>query len=477
MSKVSGKWTSAGGNGEAMKLEFPDSFRFGVADADLQVIGERLTLAKEGSEETEWRQYALTSGKCFENTTPDEGVDRHSRWKDDVDIMYTMGVRHYRTSISMSRVLKRDGSVNGNAIEWYRNYFTSLRQAGIEIYATLYHWELPEFLKQQGGWVNRNTVDWLVRHAHAVQEYLGDLISEYFVLNEPWCSSFLSHHWGIHAPGHTDLPEALRAAHHLLLAQGVIVNELLSKDPAAKVGTVYNVQSCYGATAKAKDLDAARHADEYFNGWFLEPLFLGRYPQNLVEFFGAAMPETGPADMRVIQAGGKLHSLGLNYYSGSIVEWDEASALKFRTVVREGGSFNDLGWPIFLPPRYPEGLTDILQQVYWRYRDHGLKRIYVTENGMALRSEWDGVSETVDDERRVEYLQGHLKQVYNAIVSGVPVEGYFLWTLMDNFEWCHGYKPESSFGIVHVDRKTMRRVRKQSSLWYENVMRSKSVEA
>ena len=459
-----------------MSKIFPDSFKFGVADADLQVIGEQYTLEEEESEETEWRWYARNTDKCFTHTTPDEGVDRYHRWRDDVALMESMGVRHYRTSVSMARMLKRDGSINGRAVEWYTNYFKTLRAAGITVYATLYHWELPDFLREKGGWVNRGTIEWLLKHARAVQEHLGEHIDEYFILNEPWCSSFLSHHLGIHAPGRQNLKDACLAAHHLLLAQGVILEELLSRDRFAKVGTVLNVESAYALTADERDCLAASYADAYFNGWFLEPMYLGHYPEQLSELFGAAAPEVSAEDMAAIRVGQRLHSLGINYYRGDLFTWDDASDLKFKAVLIEGGQTNDLGWPITVPPHYPEGFTDILQQIYYRYRDQGLSRMYVTENGMALHSPWDGTSDTVEDPRRIEYLKSHIGQVHDAILRGVPLEGYFLWTLMDNFEWCHGYKPESCFGIVHVDRKTMRRVRKRSSRWYEDLLRRRVLE-
>jgi len=255
----------------------------------------------------------------------------------------------------------------------------------------------------------------------------------------------------------------------------LIFDALKSKDKAAKVGTVYNLQTTYANSSSPEDLKAAEYADAYSNGWFLEPLYLGHYPQSLQELFEGSMPETSKADMEIIKIGSRLHALGINYYRGETVEWDAASDIKSRPVELEGGPTNDLGWPIYVPPYYPEAFTDILQQTYYRYRDQGLNRIYITENGMALNSPWDGKSEVVNDSRRIEYLKAHIKQVHDAILQGVPIKAYFLCTLMDNFEWCHGYKPDSCFGITYVDRKTMKRVRKQSSMWYEQLIRTRTL--
>ncbi len=452
--------------------KFPAAFRIGVADADLQVIGEKYTLAAEGSEETSWRHFGLHSGKCWENNTPDEGVRRFDLWQDDIKLMAELGVRHYRTSISMARTMKRDGTPNGKGLEWYRRYFAALKAAGIAVYATLYHWELPQYLAKSGGWTNRSTIDALVRHAEIVHEHLGEHLSEIFVLNEPWCSSFLSWHLGIHAPGERDLGKAMLAAHHLLLAQGAIVRMLQRKDPSLKVSTVYNLQSCYAASPSEQDCTAAAYSNAYFNSWFLEPLFLGRYPEHLPPAMARVMPEFSREDLDEIRVGSRLHALGINYYRGDILQASAGEELNYKSITIPGGPANDLGWPIYQPPHYPQGLYDLLQEVYFSYRTHGLKRLYITENGMALKSVWDKKSDIVADERRVEFLKEHLRQVKLAIERGVPVEAYFFWTLMDNFEWAEGYRPESCFGLVHVDRSTMKRVKKQSAEWYSRFMKT-----
>ncbi|MBN8550526.1 MAG: family 1 glycosylhydrolase [Deltaproteobacteria bacterium] len=458
-----------------MKERFPADFRFGVADADLQVIGEEKARASEKSEETMWSHFARTSGKCFNDMGPGEGVDRFSLWERDVELMRELGVRNYRTSISMSRLLTRSGDINAKAVQWYENYFKALRKSGITIYATLYHWELPQFLNEQGGWKNRVMVDWLAKHAQAVFETLGEHIEEYFILNEPWCSAMLGYHLGIHAPGEISLSSGFLAAHNLLLAQGAAFEKLKSLDRSLKVSTVVNLASCYAASASEQDERAARHADAYFNTWFLEPMFNGRYPDEAREIYAGKMPHYGKADMALINIGSGLHALGINYYRGELVRYDERAETRFAAVRRDGEQTNDLGWPIYVPPVHPEGLYDLLQQVWFSYRASGLKRIYITENGMAQASSSVSKNGVFEDARRVEYLRAHLEQAAAAVQRGIPLKAYFAWTLMDNYEWQEGYRPESCFGLVHVDRQTMKRTKKESAVWYSNVMKGGTV--
>ncbi len=446
------------------KYRFPSWFRFGVADADLQVVGEDYPKKIEGSCETMWDNFTKTSGKCFENTRPGRGIDRYHLWKQDIELMKSLGVKQYRTSISMSRMLKENGQINTKAVAWYTNYFKALRNAGIAIYATLYHWELPEYLDAIGGWTNKKSVDVFVRHTQAVAKTLGEYIDEYFILNEPWCASMLSYHIGAHAPGEQNLSHALLAAHNLLLAQGAAYETLYKLNKQAKLSTVVNVEATYAYSLNENDIESAQRADGYFNRWFLDPLYLGKYPEDMVTLYGKDMPKILAADMKTIAVGSKLFTLGINNYCGRIHKADPKAPLGYSAQNKPGAPTNDLGWPIFVPPYYPEGLYDILQQVYFSYRSQGLKRIYITENGMAL--------ESVDDGPRISYLYNHIAQVYKAIERGVPVKGYFAWTLMDNFEWAEGYRPKSCFGMVHVDRKTMKRTPKQSALWYAGVMKT-----
>ncbi|HEY1557575.1 MAG TPA: family 1 glycosylhydrolase, partial [Kofleriaceae bacterium] len=242
-----------------MCAAFPESFRFGLGDSDLQVIGERHTLEHEASEPTMWLRFAEARGAEADTTLA--GVDRYHLWEADLDLLAELGIRHFRTSASVARVVRRDGTPNERAIEWYRTFLGGLRSRGIRTYVTLYHWELPQFLQDRGGWANRDTVDFLARHAAVVCEHLGDLIDEYFTINEPWCAAFLGHYRGVHAPGERSLAGALAAGHHLLLASAAMAEEVWSRRPDAKLGPVFSTMPCYALTSSEQDVRAAHIAD------------------------------------------------------------------------------------------------------------------------------------------------------------------------------------------------------------------------
>lgn len=458
-----------------MSLMFPKDFKFGVADADLQVIGEKNTIESENSEPTMWRYFAKTSGKCYQNQTPDTGIDRYHMWENDVSIMGSMGLKHYRTSVSMSRILKRNGDVNKKAVEWYTRYFKALRKTGINIYVTLYHWELPQRLSEKGGWKNLKSAEYLAKHATVVAENLGEYIEEYFIFNEARHVAIRSYYEGLHAPGEENLKGALLAAHNILIAHALTYNALRAIGKHFKIGTILSLSPSYAYSCEAQDLLAARYANAAKNLWFTDPLFLGKYPDSMIDLYGKNMPKVSATDMAFAKIGRDFYSVGVNYYKGAIVRYDSQDDRKFREVSVKNGPTNDLGWPIYIPPYYPEGLYDLLNQTYFSYKDYGLKRIYITENGMALKTPWDGKSKIINDDKRIKYLKEHLRQIYNAILRGIPVKGYFPWTLMDNFEWPEGYRPESSFGLIHVDRRTLKRIPKKSALWYSNLVKTRSL--
>ena len=455
-------------------LQFPESFLFGIADADLQVIGEDFTQKEENSLPTIWNYFSRNSKKVYKNQTPGLGIDRYHHWKKDIEIMKKMGVKHYRTSISMSRILKENSDVNKKAIQWYADYFKALKAAGITIYATLYHWELPQYIQEKGGWKERTTIDYFTQHTKYVAKYLGEYITEYFLINEPWCASILSYALGIHAPGETNLKHALLASHNLLLAIAASFEAIREIDSDAKISTVFNLEPTYAASLNEKDLIARTYGDGYFNRWFTDPIYLGKYPEEMVAFYADNMPQIGKADMDAIKIGTKLHAFGLNYYCGKTVKYDSNNLFKFQPVYVQQGDKNDLGWPIFTPPYYPEGLYDMIRQTYFTYKTHGLKRIYITENGMALKSELK--DETINDQKRINYYREHLRQVHKACLSGIPIEAYFAWTLMDNYEWAEGYRPESAFGLIHVDHQSMKRIWKKSAHWYKDVIKTHSLK-
>lgn len=459
---------------QLQNFQFPKNFKFGIADADLQVIGEKHTLKYEKSEPTMWTHFAQTSGKVFNNQTPLEGIDRYHQWKTDIDVMKKLGVKHYRTSVSMSRTMTRERKPNEKALFWYRNYFQHLKKNGFTIYTTLYHWELPQYLSEKGGWKNRITADYLVEHAKIVYKYLGEFIEEYFILNEPYQSTIESYHMGCHAPGEENLKGALAAVHHTLLAQGMVFHTLKNLDKKLKVSTVYNPRITYAASSSPEDLKAALFAFGYQTGIFTDPLYLGKYPEYMMEIFEGIMPKIHEGDMEIIKVGSGLHAFGVNFYRGTINQYDKKNEIKFSEVRFPQGITNGLGWPVNIPPTYPESFYDLLGELYHRYESYGMKRIYITENGTCWndRVGKDGI---IDDEFRIFYIREHLKQIAKAILARIPIKGYFLWTLMDNYEWDLGYKPGSNFGIVHIDRPTLKRIPKKSFYWYKKIVETNKI--
>ena len=449
---------------------FPKDFKFGVADADLQVIGEKHTLKYERSQPTMWTHFAKTSKEVYQNQTPLEGIDRYNQWKNDIKLMKELGIKHYRTSVSMSRVMTRDKKPNEKAIKWYINYFTNLRKNGIKIYATLYHWELPQYLSERGGWKNRETTEYFVEHAKIVHKYIGEYIDEYFILNEPYQATFESYHIGCHAPGEKNLKGALAAVHHILLAQGMVFRALKNLDKNIKLCTTYNPTVSYAASDSPDDIKAALYAYGYQTGIFMDPLYMGKYPEYLMEIIGDKMPKIENGDMETIKVGGGLHAFGVNFYQGKIIKYDPKTELKFKIVYQPQGIRNGLGWPIFVPPTYPEALYDLLRELYCRYESYGMKRIYITESGTCW-NDYVNKNGEINDEFRIFFLREHFRMVQKAILARIPVKGFFVWTLMDNYEWEQGYRPESAFGIVHVDRKTMKRIPKKSFYWYKELIK------
>jgi beta-glucosidase len=454
--------------------EFPSDFIFGVADADLQVIGEGACLAEEESSETMWLRFSQTPDKVWGGHTTLPGVDRYNRWRDDLGLIQELGTQHYRTSISMSRVLKEDGSSNRKALDWYKRYFSAIRERGINLYATIYHWELPQFLSATGGWKNRKTCDWLVKHTEVVARELGEYVDEFFILNEPFQSTFESYFYGVHAPGETTIEGGLLSVHNILLAQGRSYQALRSILPHVKVSTVYNPVVTYAASSRQEDSEAARRGSEFQTRIFTDPLYKGTYPEFVLNRFGDLYPSTLASDLQEMRVGHGLNAFGVNYYRGKIIERDESHPFGFREVRYPQGIVNGLGWPVFVPPTYPEGLYDLLRELHLRYEEDGLKALYISENGTCWTDKPDARNE-VNDDFRIFYLREHLAQVHKAIRARVPVKGFFCWTLLDNFEWDLGYRPESCFGIVHVDRETMKRTPKKSYGWYRELVQSRKL--
>ena len=472
---------------------FPQGFLFGAATAAFQIEGAAF---EEGRTASIWDHFCRIPDAVINGDNGDVACDHYHRYRDDVALMRGLGLDTYRFSVSWSRVRPDGGPVNAKGLDFYKRLVDELRDAGILPWLTLYHWDLPQTLQERGGWTVRETADRFTEYALDVHDALGDRVNVWTTLNEPWCSSFLSHTAGIHAPGHYSVTEGVLAAHHLLLGHGQVVRELRARDASLNLGITLNLTVADAADpGDAADVDAARRIDGQFNRWFLDPLFRGAYPADIVEDFRrvdagavAALEEAAhDGDLETIST--PIDSLGVNYYHGEFVGGRPAEnpppSTDAPTPRRQGSPFPShenihwhergldrtaMHWEI-----QPEGLTRLLKRVSDEYARPAGTALYVTENGAAFDDEpvVDAEGRHVHDAGRVEFLRAHLAAVHDAAEAGVDVRGYFVWSLLDNFEWAWGY--EKRFGIVRVDYDTQERTLKDSALEYQRVIAARAL--
>lgn len=442
-----------------MTLAFPPNFVWGAATAAFQIEG---AAQEDGRGVSIWDTFCRTPGKVHNSDTGDVACDHYHRYRDDIALMADLGLQAYRFSIAWPRILPTGtGAVNAAGLDFYDRLVDTLLERGITPYATLYHWDLPQPLQDQGGWVNRATVDAFANYTEVISRRLTDRIKHWMTINEPWCVSLLSYGTGEHAPGMQDWKAALQASHHVLLAHGRAV-EVLRANGAEQVGIVLNFEWVDAISDSPEDRTAAQRRDGFFNRWFAEPVFLGQYPEDMWAFYGANVPQIHDGDLKIIST--PIDFLGVNYYSRSIIgagDHDPHFGWRFQASANE---YTAMGWEV-----YPEGLYNLLKRIQ---RDWQPKRILITENGAAFTDELNGGS-VVHDERRLAYLKDHFSAANRALHEGVPLTGYFVWSLLDNFEWAHGYSKR--FGIVHVDYATQKRTPKQSALWYKDVIQHNAV--
>ncbi|CAN7162924.1 GH1 family beta-glucosidase [Knoellia sp. LjRoot47] len=441
---------------------FPDGFLWGAATASFQIEG---STTADGRSPSIWDTFCEIEGKVVNKDTGDPACDHYRRMPQDVVLMKELGLDAYRFSVAWPRVIPTGtGAVNPAGIDFYSRLVDDLLEHDIRPFVTLYHWDLPQVLDDRGGWLNRDIKDWFAEYTQTVVSHLGDRVTNWTTLNEPWCSSLLSYSLGHHAPGHTDPVEGLVAAHHLMLAHGTAVPVIRENCPGAEVSITLNPTQVYGPDdATDADADAVRRADNALNGIFFGPLFHGAYPQSLLDDTAHLTDHAWihDGDLEVISA--KLDNLGVNNYFPTRVKATEGAVhpLPGGDGVEETDPhppLTDMGWEIS-----PQGHHDILMR---SAQECGLP-IYITENGSA----WpDEVSEdgAVHDPDRTAYLHGHLDAVKRAIDDGADIRGYFAWSLMDNFEWAFGYSKR--FGIVHVDYDTQKRTVKDSGHEYARII-------
>jgi beta-glucosidase len=460
------------------RLVFPEGFLWGTATASYQIEG---AVRADGRGVSIWDTFAHTPGAVFHGDTGDVACDHYRLFERDVALMADLGLRAYRFSIAWPRVQPDGkGPVNRAGLDFYRRLVASLRARGIEPAVTLYHWDLPQALQDDGGWSERQTAERFADYAAVVAEALAGEVTLWITLNEPWVSAFVGHEIGQHAPGVRDTAVALRAAHHLLLGHGKAVQALRAGLPAeAQVGVTLNLFPVHAASDSPQDEDAARLVDAYHNGWFLEPIFHRRYPKQLhdrfVELLGGPIGRDGDLE----EIGAPVDFLGVNYYTTRQVA---AAAQGAGTAPAPKGSrpypaylgaverpFDDVarttkGWAI-----QPDGLRELLVRLHG---EHPGTPLYVTENGAAF-ADYADPEGRVHDPERVEFLRGHFEAAHAALSAGVDLRGYFVWSLIDNFEWADGYSQR--FGVVYVDFKSQQRIPKTSATFLSEVARTNTL--
>ena len=440
-------------------IEFSPSFLWGTATSAYQVEGSPLA---DGAGSSIWHRFSHTPHLTADGATGDVACDHYRRYLDDVGLMQSLGTNAYRFSVSWSRILPRGrGATNPAGLDFYERLVDALLAAGIEPMLTLYHWDLPAALDDLGGWLNPDIARWFADYAAVVVRKLDGRVKLWATLNEPWVVADGGYLYGALAPGHRNRFEAPIASHHLLRAHGEAVKAYRAEG-RHRIGIVVNLEPKYPASNDEADRAAASRADAYMNRQYLDPLLLGHYPDEMAGMFAEAWPEWPADDYGVIRQ--PIDFLGVNYYTRSVTRFDPHAWLLRAAPVRQGrATYTETGWEV-----YPPALTETLVWVKQRYGD---LPIYVTENGAAFFDPPTVEGTRLADPLRVDYLRRHITAVHAALTRGVDVRGYFVWSLLDNFEWSLGYSKR--FGIVHVDFETQKRTPKDSARFYAQVIGSR----
>lgn len=439
------------------QLDFPKDFLWGCATAAFQVEGA----AREGGRgESIWDRFCRTPGKVHAGDNGDVSCDQYHRFPEDIALMRAAGILSYRFSLSWPRIIPAGrGSINREGIDYYKRLIAALLEAGIEPAVTLYHWDLPQALQDSGGWAIRDTAYAFAEYAELCFKEFGPSVKNWITLNEPWCSAYLGYLWGVHAPGIVDRKAAFDAVHHLNLAHGLAVRAFRALDFGGEIGITWNLATPRPASSREEDRRAAERMTDRDSRMFTGPIFGKGYPESYLASEGIRLP-IAEGDMDLIA--GKIDFAGLNYYFEHAVSWDEGHGDKF-VVQPFWQERTDMGWPIV-----PEGFLRCLK---WLAAEASGMPIYVTENGCAMVDTITADPEgrrRVHDAGRVAYLRSHLEACSRAIAEGVPLKGYFLWSLIDNFEWAYGYSKR--FGIIHCDYLTLERIPKDSYYYYRDVI-------
>jgi beta-glucosidase len=444
-----------------LSKSFPAAFVWGAATAAFQVEG---ATNEDGRSESVWDRFCATPGKVRNGDTGAVACDFYHRYREDIALMSELGLDAFRFSIAWPRVIPSGrGPVNQAGLDFYDKLVDELLGNGIAPYVTLFHWDTPQVIEDAGGWPSRDTVGAFSEYVEAVTERLGDRVGHWITHNEPWVVSWVGHGWGHHAPGRESDADALATAHNLLLSHGHAVEIVRRNSPSSQVGISLNLDTPYAASDSPEDAAAARWVDGLHNRWFLDPLFRGSYPDDMAEAWKEIMPEVRDGDLETIAT--PIDFLGVNNYTSPLVAADDNGG-RSQIVRRNDVDRTDMGWEVV-----PDGLQDLLLRLH---RDYEPPAIYVTENGAAY-PDVRGHDGSVHDPERQSYLEGYLAGASRAVAQGVPLRGYFTWSLLDNFEWAWGYWKR--FGLVYIDYATLERVPKGSFYWYRDFIAAQRAKA
>lgn len=435
---------------------FPSTFSWGVATSAYQIEG---AANEDGRGASIWDTFSHTPGKIIDGSSGDVACDHYHRYAEDVDLIAGLNVDAYRFSIAWPRVQPLgSGAWNEKGFEFYSNLIAKLTEKNIKIHVTLYHWDLPQALQDKGGWLNRDTTVCFADYAAEVARRFGNRVASIATHNEPWCTSVLGHGTGQFAPGMADPNAAVQVSHHLLLSHGLAIQAMRAVQCPAKLGIVLNQWPATPATQSAADIKMAQVEYAKSVQWYMHPIFKGRYPELALQHIDQDALVVFPNDFNDIQQ--PIDFLGVNYYTRVVCSAD------IPKVLPEGElGFTDMGWEI-----YPQGLTELLVGLHKEYGECNLPPIYITENGIAVADKVD--NDLVDDQQRIDYIARHLQAVADAMAQGVRIDGYFYWSLMDNFEWNSGY--DKRFGLLYVDYATQERKLKASAFWYRDLIAAHS---
>jgi beta-glucosidase len=440
------------------ELSFPNGFQWGVATSAYQIEG---AWNEDGKGESIWDRFTHKPYRIANGDTGDAACDHYHRFEEDVEIMQKLGIRSYRFSISWPRVIPEGiGTINRKGLDFYNRLVDRLLSAGILPVATLNHWDFPQALMDCGGWPNRDSIRWFTDYARVMFDNLGDRVTVWVTHNEPWVIAIHGYGSGLHAPGICNYNQVYQTAHHLLVAHGEAVQLFRQGGYPGEIGLVIDINHYQPTTDRPEDIAAWKRVYAEVTNLFMDPVFNGYYPDDLFEWIDHHKPQIRSGDLESIYR--PIDFLGINYYRGHKVSHSlSGSHLKasLEQFSEPGWGRTDMGWGI-----YPGGLTQVILDIQGRYHP---SKIYITENGCALPDVPDD-SGFVRDRARIDYIRAHLHAIHEAIQSGVNIQGYYVWSIMDNFEWATGYRPR--FGLVRVDYDDGRRIPKESAYWYSRVI-------